>query len=195
MPPKWWNQPPCMLPLVCTATSITPPSFTLIFGWLLCVGTPIGGRLRPPCFFFMLLHSMPQTMGHCPPTRSTPAAPPLIYPIYRGRQPLVGCCVLLLNGSHLRPRPRPSLCFSMGLILVPQSMEAAVARVHRTSRACYRPIRIGSAKIWDHGGCCHCNGGPKRLEGRVVATHVGCCVFWLCFVLWLMVEHCILPIL
>jgi hypothetical protein len=124
--------------------------------WLiLCVGLPIGGQSRPSCIlflsFFALLHSIPQTMGPCPPTRSTRAPPTLIHPIYHGRQPLVGCCELLLNSSHLRPRPQPFLYFSMGLVLVPQSMKSAMARVHRRTRACYRPIGSKSAKIWGRG--------------------------------------------
>jgi hypothetical protein len=138
---------------------------------------------------------MPQTMGCCPPTRSSPAAPPLIHPIYRSCQPLVCCCVLLLNGGHLRPRPQPSPYFSMDLVSAPQSMGTAMARAHRTPRACYRPMGSGSAKIWGHGRCCHGDRGPKLLEGRAVMAHVACCVFWLCFGLGLVVEHCILPIL
>jgi hypothetical protein len=126
---------------------------------------------------------------------SAPAAPPLIHPIYRRRQPLVGCCVLLLNGDHLRPRPQPSLSFSMGLVLTPQSMEPATARAHQMPRPCYRPIGSKSAKIWVHGGCCHGERETKQLESRAAAAHIGCCVLWLCFVLWLMVECCILPIL
>ncbi len=198
MPPKWWNQPPCTLPPGRTASSVTPSSLTLIFGWLLCVGLPIGSRLRPLCILYLLffapLHLTPQMMGRCPPTRSAPDTPPLIHPTYRGHQPLVSYYVLLLNSCPLRPRPHSSLYFSMGLVLAPQSMEPAMARVHQTPRACYRlMIGSGSTKIWSHSGCCHGNRGPKLLEGRAAAAHVGCCVFWLCFVLWHAVEHCILP--
>jgi hypothetical protein len=70
---------------------------------------------------------MPQTMERRPPTHSALAPPPLLHPIYHGRHPLVGCCVLLLNGGYLRPRPQPFLYFSMGLVSVPQSMEQAMA--------------------------------------------------------------------
>jgi hypothetical protein len=63
------------------------------------------------------------------------------------------------------------------------------------ARALHEPIGIIGAKIWGHGRCCHGGRGPKPLEGRAVAAHVGCCVLWLCFVLPLSVEHCILPIL
>jgi hypothetical protein len=47
------------------------------------------------------------------------------------------------------------------------------------------------------GQLCPAHGerGAKPLESRAAAAHVGCCVLWLCFVLWLAVEHCILPIL
>ena len=30
---------------------------------------------------------------------------------------------------------------------------------------------------------------PKPLKGRVVAAHVGCCVLWLCYVLWFVIEY------
>ncbi len=187
MPLKRWNQPPCTLSPSCTASSITPPSLPLIFGWLLFVGLPISGQLRPPCFSFLLffasIHLTPQTMGRCPPTHSALAGPPLMHPIYRSHQPLISCCVFLLNSGHLRPWPQPSLYFSIGLVLAPQSTEPAMARAHQTPSACYRPIGSGSAKIWGHGGCCHGDREPKLLEGRAAVAHVGCCVFWLCFVL------------
>jgi len=55
--------------------------------------------------------------------------------------------------------------------------------------ALYGPIGSSSAKIWVHSGCCHGERGPKPLKGRAVAAHVGCCVLWLCFVLWLAIEY------
>jgi hypothetical protein len=156
---KQLNQPRCTLPPSHTASSITPPSLPHIFGWLLCVGSSIGGQLRPPCIvlilFFALLYLIPQMMGRHPPTRSTPAAPPIIHPIYRGHQILIGCCVLLLDSGHLRPRPQPNLYLSMGLVLAPQSMEPGTARVHRMPRACYRLIGSRGTKIWIRGKCCH----------------------------------------
>jgi hypothetical protein len=49
--------------------------------------------------------------------------------------------------------------------------------------------------IWGQLCPAHGERGAKPLESKAVAAHVGCCVLWLCFVLWLAVEHCILPIL
>jgi hypothetical protein len=43
------------------------------------------------------------------PIRSNPHAPSLQCHSHCGRQFIVDCCVLSLNGSHLRPRPHPSL--------------------------------------------------------------------------------------
>jgi hypothetical protein len=41
----------------------------------------------------------------------------------------------------------------------------------------------------------HGERGPKPLKDRAAAAHVGCCVLWLCFLLWLAVEFCTLLIL
>jgi len=43
------------------------------------------------------------------PIRSNPHAPSLQRYSHRGRQFIVDCCVLSQHGSHLRPRPHPSL--------------------------------------------------------------------------------------
>jgi hypothetical protein len=79
--------------------------------------------------------------------------------------------------------------------LVPQTKEQTAARTHPTPRALYGPIEISGAKIQVDGGCSHGERGQKPLKGGAVAAHVGCCVLLLCFVLWLVVEHCILPTL
>jgi len=63
-----------------------------------------------------------------------------------------------------------------------------MARVQATPRALYGPIGSSGAKIWFHGRCCHGERGPKPLKGRAAVAHVGCCVLWLCFVLWLAIE-------
>jgi hypothetical protein len=69
------------------------------------------------------------------------------------------------------------------------------ARAHPTHRTIDRLIGSSGAKTWVYGGCCHEERGPKPLKGRAAVAHVGCCVLRLCFVLWLGVECCILPIL
>ncbi len=144
---------------------------------------------------FALLHSMPKTMGLCSPICSTLAVPPIIHPIYCGRQLLVGCCMFLLNSSRLRPRPQPSLYFSIGLVLASQSMKPAMARAHRMPRACYRLIGSSGAKIWSIAGVVIEREGQShwRVGGwwlMLVVVSCGCI-----FVLWLAVEHFILPIL
>jgi hypothetical protein len=49
--------------------------------------------------------------------------------------------------------------------------------------------------IWGQLCPAHGERGAKPLESTAAAAHDGCCVLWLCSVLWLVVEHCILPIL
>jgi len=65
-----------------------------------------------------------------------------------------------------------------------------MARAQPMLRALYGPIGSSGIKNWVHGRCCHGERGPKLLKGRAAAAHVGCCVLWLCFVLWLAIEYC-----
>ena len=142
------------------------------------------------------LSSPPQTMVRRHPTCSVQVAGPPKYPPHRDRRLLVGCCVVCSNGGHLRPRPRPSLCILRGCILAPQTKEPTILRAQPMPRALYGPIGSSITKIWVHGGCCHGERGPMLLKGRAVAALVGCCVLWLCFVLWLVRDRVlILPIL
>ena len=63
-----------------------------------------------------------------------------------------------------------------------------MARAQAMLQALYGPIGSSGAKIWFHGRCCYGERGPKPLQGRVAAAHVGCCVLWLRFVLWPAIE-------
>jgi hypothetical protein len=69
---------------------------------------------------FFASNLLPPTIGRCPPTHSNPRAPPLQHPFYRGRQLLVDCCVLPINGGHLRLMHHFPLYFLMWFILVSQ---------------------------------------------------------------------------
>jgi hypothetical protein len=69
---------------------------------------------------FFALNSSPPTIECRPPTRSNPRVPPLQHPFYRGCQILVDCCVLPINGSHLRLMHHFPLYFLMWFILVSQ---------------------------------------------------------------------------
>jgi hypothetical protein len=69
---------------------------------------------------FFASNSLPPTIGGSPPTCSNPCAPLLQHPFYRGCQLLVDCCVLPINGGHLRPLHHFPLYFLMWFILVSQ---------------------------------------------------------------------------
>jgi hypothetical protein len=69
---------------------------------------------------FLASNLLPPTIGHRPPTRSNPRAPHLQHPFYCGRQLLVDCYVLPINGNHLRPMHHFPLYFLMWFILVSQ---------------------------------------------------------------------------
>jgi hypothetical protein len=128
--------------------------------------------------FFLSLSLPSQTMARRPPTRSVQVLCPPQYPSYRKRQLSIGCYVVQPKDGHLRPRPRPSLCFLMGCIFAPQTKYRRAARVHPMHPAIDGPIGSSGAKIWVHGGCCHGERGPKPLKGQVVAANVGCWVLW-----------------
>jgi len=105
-------------------------------------------------------------MRQRPPTRSKPHAPPLRHPFHRGRNLLVDCCILSLNSGHLRPRPRPSLCFLMDLFLETQTGKPAIAPPNPTTGALRGTIGIGGAIGWGHRCTTHGDRGAKLLEGR-----------------------------
>jgi hypothetical protein len=170
---------------------------SLRHGCLFLVGCCFSNIHRRPfkatsyfCIYICLtLSSPPQTINGVTPTHSVQVARPPKYHPHHDRRLSVGCCFVCSIGGHLRPRPHPSLCFSRGCVLAPQTKEPTMARVQPTSRALYGPIGSSGTKIWVHGGCCHGERGLKPLKGRAAAAHVGCCMLWLCFVLWLMIEY------
>ena len=111
-----------------------------VFGSLLCV--LIGGRLMPSNNILNFLVFVPIITRHneqTSPIRSNPRAPSLQRHSHCGRQFIVDCCLLSLNGSHPRPRPYPSLldapslqvnqllCHQALLLLLPPRPAAAAA--------------------------------------------------------------------
>jgi hypothetical protein len=186
---------PPQLNLLAFLSSVMPPCY-----WLVVASEVlIGGRLRPQRNFLFLFFCCSfcwpkQSYGVCP-TRSAQVVCPPQYPSYCEHQLLAGCCVVRPKDGHLRPRPSPSLWFLMGCVLVPQTKDRTAVTalpMHCTNNG---PIGSSGAKRWVHGGCCHGERGPKPLKSRAVAAYVGCCVLWLYFVLWLVVEYCIIPIM
>jgi len=95
-----------------TISPYYPPLSSPVFGSLLCVSSSIGGCLMPSNNILKFLVIVPIITRHneqTSPIRSNPRAPSLQRHSHCGRQFIVDCCVLSLNGSHLRPRPHPSL--------------------------------------------------------------------------------------
>jgi hypothetical protein len=69
----------------------------------------------------------------------------------------------------------------MGCVATPQTREPTVAPPNPTmARALHGTIGSGGAMSWWRRWPTHGGRGPKPLEGRVAAAHVGCCVLWLC---------------
>ena len=170
MPPKQRNcaSPP---PPACRASPpYSPPSWTPIFGWLLCEKSLIGSRLRPrPCPsliflpFYLVTPNNGTTLLHTiqPGCTSSPTSPLSWLPTF-------DCYVLPLNGHHLRPRPCLPLYFLMGLALVPQTGEPTVAPSNMMAHTLRKPIPIGSggAMSWWCSLPTHRERGLKPVEGR-----------------------------
>ena len=95
-----------------TISPYYPPLSSPVFGSLLCVSSSLGGCLMPSNNILKFLVIVPIITRHneqTSPIRSNPHTPSLQRHSHCGRQFIVDCCVLSLNGSHLRPRPHPSL--------------------------------------------------------------------------------------
>ncbi len=123
-PPSHTFQPPH----ISSPTSFLPWPPTP--SWLLCVAD----KRRPPKAtvyfkfeFFFTLNLLPPTIGCRPPIRSNPHMPPLKHPFYHGRQLPVDCCLLLINGGHLRPTHYILSIFWCGLFWCPKWEPASMA--------------------------------------------------------------------
>jgi hypothetical protein len=107
-------------PLLFLLSSINGACFWLVVVWKFIDRQPPKVTVYFLFDIFFALNSLPPTIGCRTPTRSNPCVPPLQHPFYRGRQLLVDCCVLPINGGHLRPMHHFSLYFLMWFILVSQ---------------------------------------------------------------------------
>ncbi len=117
-------------------------------------------------------------MGRCPPTRSPAHAPlPKHIPYHHFCHLLVDCWLQSSNGGHLRPRPRPSFYFLMGLFSATQTREQTMASANPTSCAFPRLIGRGGTTSWVRGGCCHGDRGQsrRRVRRRRLMLVVVCC--------------------
>ena len=116
-------------------------------------------------------------MGRCPPTRFPAHTPPPKHIPYHFRRLSVDCWLQSSNGGHLRPRPRPSLYYLMGLFSAPQTREQMMASANPTPRAFPGPIGSGGTTSWVRGGCCRGDRGQSRwrVRRRRLMLVVVCC--------------------
>ena len=168
------SQLPSILPFVAVA------SFWLVVALKIIDRRPFKAAVYFILYIFCRSIRRPKRWDGVPPRAPRPArlrsnTPPTASADYR-----VDCCLKSPNGGHLRPGPGASLYFFVRPIPTLQSTEPATARAHRTPRACFRPIGSGGAMSWRRRWPTHGGRGPKPLEGRAAAAHVGCCVLWLC---------------
>jgi hypothetical protein len=141
-----------MLPDSLASSPYSPLLLVPVFGWLLHVKWSFGGRLRPGyiiiLFIFSSFESPPKSMRQCPPIRSSPRVTPLQHTPYRFCQLLVGCCVLPLNGGHLRPMHHIPQYFFVWFQFAPQTGEPAIAPPNPTMGALHGTIGSHSAIGW-----------------------------------------------
>ena len=132
-----------------TISPYYPPLLSPIFGWLLCVSSLIGGCLMPSNNIFIIFGFCSNHHLHydeiTSPILSNPHAPSLQRHSHCGRQFIVDCCLLSLNGSHLVKANAPSISSRCAFItskpvVAPPSPAAAASspgcccsQYHRTS--------------------------------------------------------------
>ena len=115
------------------------PSIAAACFWLVVVYKILfGGHLRPrrifTILFFVTFFAAPIQWQNALHIHSAAAACLSQCLLRRQNQLSVGCCVCWQNGGHLRPRPRPPLCFLMGCIATPQTKEPMTANESPTAR-------------------------------------------------------------
>ncbi len=138
-------------------------------------------------FNIFALNLLPPTIGHHPPIRSNPHTPPLKHPFYRGRQLLVDCCLLLINGGHLRPTHHILSIFWCGLFWCPKWEPASMASNNQVPCACPGSIGGGGTNRWCCPGCCHGDRGQSRLRVGwqwLILLLCVCCVLWVVLLAW-----------
>jgi hypothetical protein len=102
------------------------------------------------------------------PTRFVPVATLLQCPLHCCHLFSVGCCVPLLNGGHLRPRPHPSLYFLMCFVCTPQTSDPTPASANSSFNTLLESRGAKGALLpypWRES---------KLLDRAVVAAHFGC---------------------
>jgi hypothetical protein len=122
-------------------------------------------------------------MGQCPTTRSRPGHPPLKPLNYCWCQHWVDCCTASSNVAPLRPRPRLSLYFLMGIALAPYTRKQAMVPPYPMACALHGPMGSHGVMSWGHRYSTH-RERAKLLEGSAAAAHFGCvCSLFLLYTL------------
>ena len=130
------------------------------------------------------LFHLPYQMRRPRPTlRSLTSVPPLQHLICRESQLLVDCCVSLLIGNHLRPRPYLPLYFLMGLALAPQTKEPTMVLPNPIAHALSQLMGSSGAMSCRHRCSTHGERGQSRWRvGPWRLILVLCIVLCLCAV-------------
>jgi hypothetical protein len=163
-----------------------------VLGWLLCniVNQQLSKAMMYFFIIFLLVGLPHQTKRLCPPTGSITFSSLLKFPHHQRHQLLVGCCVLQLIGSHLRPKPHPYLFILMCLVCTPPTRKPITPSAKEKMSVLWRHVGSYGIKILGHR--CHTHGERAMLLDRVaVAAHFDCCVM-LCVVVCCCVFLCVL---
>ncbi len=135
------SQLPSVLPFVAAASFWLAVVLIIIDRW------PFKAAVYFIFYIFCRSIRRPKQWDGVPPRAPRPArlcsnTPPTGSADYQ-----VDCCLPSSNGSHLRPEPSTALYFFVRPIPTLQSTEPATVRAHRMTRACFRTIGSGGAKI------------------------------------------------
>jgi hypothetical protein len=178
-----------MLPPGKISPPFSPSSRPRVFGWLLHLNNRSAAVQGHDVFFFSSLSLPPPTMVRRPPHTFRPGRAPSSISLLP-RTPTFGWLLCYPTKRWpLKAANRSLSLFTDGLHFGDPSEGLKSGKSAPDASHHQRTIGSSSVKIWVHGGCCHGERGSKPLKGRTAAAHVGCCVLWLCFVLWLVVSR------
>ena len=96
---------PSMLPSVAAA------SFWLVVALIIIGWRPFKAAVYFIYYIFLSINSPPQTMGQCPPMRSSPSASLLYHPLYRFRRLLGWLLVVVIDWRPPKAKVPPSSLF------------------------------------------------------------------------------------
>jgi hypothetical protein len=193
-PPKWWYRASPTCPARRTSPPYSPTLQLPVFGWLLCEPLSIDGCLRPWCisclFIFCRSIRRPKRWNGVSPCALPPTRLRSNIPIIASSNSrLIVVCHHQTAATYVQSPAHLSVFWCVSFRRPKQANQPSRRQTRPWAWApCVGPIRSSGAIGWWRQQPAHGVRGPMPLKGRAAAAHVGCCVLWLCFVLWLVMS-------